>query len=85
MVVHDLNFVGIAVLPPKAHAKLIIDPNAVLTGSIFRKLFELLLGGTRKSSSVLAEFTIVNLRCVTRRLYRHDVIMRLVTRYVKRN
>jgi hypothetical protein len=34
VIVHDLNLVGIAVLPAKANSPLIIDTNAVLAGAV---------------------------------------------------
>lgn len=40
MVVNDLNVVGIAILPAKADAPLIIDANTVLSGAIPVELFE---------------------------------------------
>jgi hypothetical protein len=39
VVIHDLNVVGIAVLPPKAHPKL-VDADAVLARSVLGQLFE---------------------------------------------
>ncbi len=40
MIVHYLDTVGIAILPLKTNAPLIVDANAVLTLSITRQLFE---------------------------------------------
>ena len=40
MVVHDLDFMGVALLPSEADAPLIIDPNAVLPGALASKLLE---------------------------------------------
>jgi hypothetical protein len=40
VVVHDLDVVSIAVLPPKANAPLIVDPDTVLAPSVARQLLQ---------------------------------------------
>ena len=40
MVIHDLNVFGAFCCPPKAHAKLVIYANAVLSGAIAFKGFQ---------------------------------------------
>ena len=40
VIINDLNVVGIAVVPSKADPPLIVDPDAVLTGSVALELLE---------------------------------------------
>ena len=44
MIIHDLNVVGVTVLPPKADTPPIIDPNAVLPSAVTRQLLEPVAG-----------------------------------------
>lgn len=41
MVIHDLNVIGAFCRPPKAHAKLVVYANAVMSGAIAFKGFQL--------------------------------------------
>jgi len=40
MIVHDLNVQSISLVPPEAHAPLIVDSNAVLPGAMAGELFQ---------------------------------------------
>jgi len=41
VVIDNFDFVGIGSRPAKANAPLVVDPNAVLTGSVTRKLLQM--------------------------------------------
>lgn len=53
MVVNDLDFIGIRILPAKADAPLIVHPNIVLTSAIS---FELLEAIARRHPEVIQRF-----------------------------
>lgn len=44
MIVHDLDLIGIAVVPDKANAPLVVDADAVLTVAVTRKSLKAITG-----------------------------------------
>ena len=45
MIIDDLDVIGVAIAPCKADAPAVIDPNAILSGSIPSQLFQAVGGG----------------------------------------
>ena len=58
MVIRHLDVVGIAILPAKAYAPLVIDANAVLSSPIPRQAFQPI---TRWNAQVVQAFSSINL------------------------
>jgi hypothetical protein len=56
VVVCDFDIIGVSILPEKANTPLIIDPNAVLSGSVASKLFQMVC---RWNSEVIEYFGVV--------------------------
>ncbi len=44
MIVHDLDLIGVAVVPDKANAPLVVDADAVLTVAVARKSLKAITG-----------------------------------------
>ena len=53
MIVHDLNVMCLAIPPDEANPPLVIDPDAVLPGSIPLKRFEMVAGWNTKVVNLL--------------------------------
>jgi hypothetical protein len=53
VIIHDLNVVGVAAPPPKARTPPIVDPDAVLPGTVARQLLEPVAG---RDSQVIQRF-----------------------------
>jgi hypothetical protein len=53
VIIHNLNVVGVAVPPPKADTPPIVNPDAVLPGTVARQLLELVAG---RDSQVIQRF-----------------------------
>ena len=62
VVVHDLDLVDIPLAPLEADSPLVVDPYAVLTGTVALESFQPVAGGTRRSERLWALFSILSFR-----------------------